>query len=68
MKWEQMLPYIARNLARGLRRMCFTETIVCYAAGDVVAGLSKYSVIIKNVTGARGIGPVDKVTSPSGPS
>ena len=35
--------------------MCFTETIVCYAAGDVVAGLSKYSMIIKNVTGARGI-------------
>ena len=28
---------------------------------DVVAGLSKYNVIIKNVTGARGVGPVDKV-------
>ena len=48
--------------------MCFTETIVCYAAGDVVAGLSKYSKIIKDVAGARGIGPVDKVTSPHPPS
>ena len=36
------------------RRMHFTRR-------DVVAGLSKYNVIIKNVTGARGIGPVDKV-------
>ena len=41
------------------------ETI-CFTRRDVVAGLSKYSMIIKNVTGARGIGPVDKVTSPGG--